>query len=58
MAINFELDDLQAFRAVAEMESFSKAAEAVHISQPAFSRRWRSWSPRSGCACSTATRAA
>ena len=39
MAVNFELDDLQAFRAVAEMKSFSKAAEAVHISQPAFSRR-------------------
>ncbi len=39
MAINFDLNDLQAFRAVAELSSFRKAAEAVHISQPAFSRR-------------------
>ncbi|MDE2120206.1 MAG: LysR family transcriptional regulator [Betaproteobacteria bacterium] len=39
MPVNFELHDLIAFRAVAELGSFSKAAEAVHISQPAFSRR-------------------
>ncbi len=39
MTINFDLHDLQAFRAVAELNSFRKAAEAVHISQPAFSRR-------------------
>jgi len=39
MAINFDLNDLQAFRAVAELSSFRKAAEAIHISQPAFSRR-------------------
>jgi DNA-binding transcriptional LysR family regulator len=39
LAINFDLHDLQAFRAVAELGSFRKAAEAVHISQPAFSRR-------------------
>lgn len=39
MAINFDLNDLQAFRAVAELASFRKAAEAVHLSQPAFSRR-------------------
>ena len=39
MAINFDLNDLLAFRAVAELSSFRKAAEAVHISQPAFSRR-------------------
>ncbi len=39
MAVNFDLHDLIAFRAAAEMESFRKAAEAVHISQPAFSRR-------------------
>ena len=39
MAINFDLNDLQAFRAVAESSNFRKAAEAIHISQPAFSRR-------------------
>lgn len=39
MAINFELGDLQAFAAVAELSNFRKAAETVHISQPAFSRR-------------------
>ena len=39
MSINFELSDLQAFAAVAELGNFRRAAEAVHISQPAFSRR-------------------
>lgn len=39
MAINFDLNDLQAFRAVAGLRNFRKAAEAVNISQPAFSRR-------------------
>ncbi len=39
MSINFDLNDLQAFRAVAELGSFRKAAEAVNISQPALSRR-------------------
>lgn len=39
MASAFDLDDLQAFRAVAELGNFRRAAEAVHISQPAFSRR-------------------
>ncbi len=39
MAINFDLSDLQAFRAVAELGNFRRAAEVVHLSQPAFSRR-------------------
>jgi DNA-binding transcriptional LysR family regulator len=37
--MNFDINDLLAFRAVAELGSFRKAAEYVHISQPAFSRR-------------------
>jgi len=39
MAINFDLNDLLSFRAVAELSNFRKAAESIHISQPAFSRR-------------------
>src|SRR4029434_2943721 len=39
MAINFDLNDLLSFRTVAELSNFRKAAEAVHLSQPAFSRR-------------------
>lgn len=39
MAIKFDLGDMQAFAAVADLGSFGKAAEALHISQPAFSRR-------------------
>jgi DNA-binding transcriptional LysR family regulator len=39
MAINFDLNDLLAFRAVAELSNFRRAAESVHLSQPAFSRR-------------------
>lgn len=37
--MNFDLNDLVAFRTVAELSSFRRAAEAVHLSQPAFSRR-------------------
>jgi len=39
VGVNFDLNDLQAFRAVVELGSFRKAAEAVNISQPALSRR-------------------
>ncbi len=38
LGVNFDLNDLQAFRAVVELGSFRKAAEAVNISQPALSR--------------------
>lgn len=39
MPMNFDLNDLLAFRAVVELGNFRKAAESVHLSQPAFSRR-------------------
>jgi DNA-binding transcriptional LysR family regulator len=39
MALNFDLNDLLAFRAVAQLNNFRRAAESVHLSQPAFSRR-------------------
>lgn len=34
-----DLADIQAFAAVAELQSFRAAAEVIHLSQPAFSRR-------------------
>ena len=37
--MNFDINDLLAFRAVAELGNFRKAADSVHISQSAFSRR-------------------
>lgn len=39
MAINCEILDLRAFLAVAELQSFHRAAEALNLSQPALSRR-------------------
>ena len=39
MRINLDLTDLRAFVAVAERSSFRAAAEAIHLSQPALSRR-------------------
>lgn len=39
MNINFDLGDLRAFIAVAELSSFRAAAETIHLSQPALSRR-------------------
>ena len=35
----FDLADIQAYAAVAELQSFRAAAKAIHLSQPAFSRR-------------------
>ncbi len=39
MSINFDLNDLQAFRAVVEQGSFRRAAEAIRLTQSALSRR-------------------
>lgn len=39
MTVNFELLDLRAFLAVAELGSFNKAAALLNMSQPALSRR-------------------
>src|SRR5438552_8400912 len=39
MNMNFDLADLRAFIAVAELASFRAAAETLHLSQPALSRR-------------------
>jgi len=39
VGINFDLTDLQAFRAVVDLGGFRKAAEAISISQSALSRR-------------------
>jgi len=39
MSMNFDLADLRAFVAVAELSSFRAAAESIHLSQPALSRR-------------------
>ena len=37
--MNFDLPDLRAFVAVAKLGSFRAAAEELHLSQPALSRR-------------------
>lgn len=42
MRINFELLDLRSFITVVELGSFRKAADALHLSQPALSRRVQS----------------
>jgi DNA-binding transcriptional LysR family regulator len=39
VSINFDLNDLKAFRAVVEQGSFRRAAEAIRITQSALSRR-------------------
>jgi DNA-binding transcriptional LysR family regulator len=39
MSMNFDLADLRAFIAVAELNSFRAAAETIHLSSPALSRR-------------------
>jgi DNA-binding transcriptional LysR family regulator len=42
MRINFELQDLRAFLTVLDLGGFHRAAEALHMSQPALSRRIQS----------------
>lgn len=37
--MNIDLDDLRAFVATAEMRNFGTAAESIHLSQPALTRR-------------------
>jgi DNA-binding transcriptional LysR family regulator len=39
MSMNFDLADLRAFVAVAEFNNFRAAADSIHLSQPALSRR-------------------
>ncbi|MBX4956105.1 LysR family transcriptional regulator [Rhizobium lentis] len=39
MSINCEILDLRAFLSVVELESFNRAADTLHMSQPALSRR-------------------
>lgn len=42
MRINFELQDLRAFLTVLDLGGFHRAADALHMSQPALSRRIQS----------------
>ena len=37
--MNIDLEDLKAFVATAEMQSFRAASESIHLSQPALTRR-------------------
>ncbi|GAB1377246.1 LysR family transcriptional regulator [Pararhodobacter aggregans] len=39
MHMNIDLDDLRAFVATAEMRNFGAAADSIHLSQPALTRR-------------------
>lgn len=48
MSINFALLDLRAFLAVFDCGNFHKAAERLHMSQPALSRRLRTLEARLG----------
>lgn len=47
--MHFELEDLRAFVAVAELASFRAAASAIHLSQPALSRRIEKLERALGC---------
>lgn len=47
---------MQYFQAVCRYENFTKAAEELHISQPAMSAAMRIWRRSAGCRCSSGTR--
>ena len=53
MPVNFDLNDLYAFRALVEYGNFRIAAESICLSQSALSRRIESWRPPSARNCST-----
>jgi Bacterial regulatory helix-turn-helix protein, lysR family len=52
------LRQLQYFVEIGELESVTRAAERLHVAQPALSRHMRPSSATSACACSRATAAA
>ena len=52
-----DFQKLKHLLAVVEHGTFSRAAEAVNLSQPALSRSIRPWKPSWACRCSTAARA-
>lgn len=58
MPVNFDFNDLYAFRALMEYGSFRLAAESICLSQSALSRRIESWRPPWATGCSSAPPAA
>ena len=54
--MNFELLDLRAFIAVADLGSFHRAAKALNLSQPALSRRIQKLEESLGRHCSSGQR--
>lgn len=54
MPVNFDFNDLYAFRALMEYGSFRLAAESICLSQSALSRRIESWRRRWATGCSIA----
>ena len=52
--MNFELLDLRAFIAVADLGSFHRAAKALNLSQPALAAAFRSWRRAWARRCSSA----
>jgi len=55
--MNFDLADLRAFLAVADLSSFRAASEALHLSQSRYHAVSKSWRTRWACDCSRAPRA-